>query len=139
MSNEAAFEKESTKVADVVKNGTSPEAAEALSQALLPMNHKDYRSFLEAVVDKTGNSEVGNKLDITRTVAHLWSRSDLQPDYVVVTPGVTLTAVCKNEMGAAAKQSELNACIKSFSKLNELEDPNKIEAGKTLKIPGSIY
>lgn len=135
------FEKESTNVADKIMNGSSTEAAESLSQALLPMDHDSYNDFLQTVKDKTVPGK-GNilDLDLENNLARLWSTKEFQPDYVIVTPGQNLTKICKSDLGQTVPaekitQKAINSCIDAYVKTNELADPNVIMAGKTLEIP----
>lgn len=142
MEAEPKFENESKKVADAFTHGTSEEAAEAISRALLPMNHKDYDKFLLSVAGMTGQTESRNQLALSindkgHVEARIWASSDLQSDYVVVTPGLTLTGICKEDLGNP-NQKQINKCIDQYAKLNKLEDPDFIMAGKTLIQPADL-
>ena len=141
---EHASEKENSKlaekVADKIMNGTSAEAAESLSQALLPMNHDGYNEFLQSVKGMTvpGHGKNILELDQKNNLARIWSRSDLQSDYLIVTPGQNLTKICKfdlSQQDEKVTQKAVNSCIDTYAKVNKLEDPNLIIAGKTLVIP----
>jgi hypothetical protein len=128
------FESEAKLLGKVLENGSSTEAAEALSAALLPKNHADYRSFLDAV-QKSSSSQGNNDLDLSRNTVHLWAQKPGDQSYVILTPGQNLTSICKFEMGHAASQHEIKSCISIYSDVNSLKDPNYLQAGKVLKVP----
>lgn len=144
---EASVEKESAKVADAIVNGNSKEAAEALSRALLPMDHDSYYDFLQSVQNKTAGSG-RNKLDIDRenNIVHLWSMSDLQHDHVIVTPGQNLSKICKYDIENLKvdldifekddkSKKPIDRCIDDYVRVNKIADPDFIMAGSTLKFP----
>jgi hypothetical protein len=135
MAIDAGFEKQCEKVADVIEHGSSAEAAGALSQALLPMNHADYKKFLESVANKTAVHGSRNSLDLSRNTVYLWSGSENQHNYVVVTPGKNLTAICKTDFAPNPKNSEINTCIREYARLNHLKDRHELMAGSTLVLP----
>jgi hypothetical protein len=140
MTTDNQFEAESTKVADAVNNKNSNEAAEALSRELLSMSPADQMKFLKMVASKNDVEVHMNKLDLSGPVAHLWTMSDFQRDYVVVTPGQNIAAICKSDFKdygyGKPSSKELNHCIEHYAKANKLENPDNIRAGQTLVIPG---
>lgn len=141
------IDRESDKVADIMNHAASPEAAAALSQALIPMNHEGYKDFLQAVQSKSESEDGGyprNVLRIDGNNVHLNSTADLEPDFVIVMPGQTLSSISRSDIaeyapaGTPITPQGVKDCVNEYAKVNHLEDPNKIIAGTALHVPGVL-
>jgi hypothetical protein len=55
----------------------------------------------------------------------------------IVATGTPVLSICKNELPSNPRG--VDRCVKSFTGINKLEDPDRITAAKTLVIPQGIY
>jgi hypothetical protein len=147
-------EKAVAKAADAVNKENGEDAAAALHNALTQIPFEEQVQFLKAVESKNhANKHSVNALDVmdvpgyNAPVAYLWGfdkNSHKGDDYVIVTPGNTVSEICMSNYvnfrcGEEPTGKQVQDCIKGYKENNNLADVNKIEAGQVLIMPKLQY
>jgi LysM repeat protein len=61
---------------------------------------------------------------------------DVDPSQRVVEPGDTLTVIARDHLGPGATPEEIRKHVTEIARVNHIENPNRIEVGQQLVLPG---